>query len=96
MIADGPPVKPAIEDAADVTKALAGAADAANICIALSLMVNYLVQNNSSCPAVYRLGVSRMVHDMNDESVPVPFTKHAYGTPTFMVPNVTDDATDRD
>lgn len=37
----GPPAKPAIEDAADVTKALAGAADAANMWIALSLIVHY-------------------------------------------------------
>lgn len=43
----GPPLpNPATEDAADVTKALAGAADAANIWIALSLIVHWEEKRN--------------------------------------------------
>jgi len=45
----GPPLNPATEDAADVTKALAGAADAASIWIALSLIVHSAPRRNH-CP----------------------------------------------
>lgn len=80
----GPPVKPAIEDAADVTKALAGAADAANICIALSLMVHYLDEKDSRVQSVSQ-AVWGLMHDMNDRNIPVSPIKHAIGTPYFYV-----------